>query len=320
MKFHLSPVVVNISILLILVLATLLRLINAESDPFWVDERGHLEVALSADISDLFTGVREHAAAAPLDYLLLRFYQRLTGAETRFELRLPYVFYGLLSVYLIYQLGRLIFNPIIGLIGAYTMSISAFHVYYSQEVRFYSLSALIGLLSTLLFLTAWKRPSWLRWVLWGFVCLLGLYTHYFLALVFFVQLGWLLANEFGKRPDPKSKLFKSLFLPCVVFTISLLAFLPWFLWAANAPLNNFPELGISFGQALFIFISALGPSLAFLVFSPFGVFFEKRKLASAEFVIRPFPRCLYCRQLSWVFLQRPPGNFCIAVLDPPEFG
>lgn len=290
MKFNLSATGTNLIILLILLLATLLRLINLEGDPFWIDERGHIEVALSDDISDLFAGVREHAAAAPLDYLLLRLYQGMTGAGTRFELRLLYVFYGVVSVYLIYLLARSIYNPTVGFLSAYVLSISFYHFYYSQEVRFYALSALIGILSTLLFLYAWKRGSWANWLFWGLVCILGLYTHYFLAFVFFGQLAWLGVNEL-RRWQKKGSL-SQLFRSGVAFGISLIAFLPWLVWAGNTPLSNSLGLGISFGEVTISFISALGPSVAFLVFSPFGVFSKKESWLLLVLIIFPF-LCVY---------------------------
>lgn len=288
MKFQLSEKVISLGIFTILTLGTLLRLIKLESDPFWIDERGHISVALSPTVTDLFAGVREHAAAAPLDYLLLRFYQRLTGAEARFELGLPYVFYGVVSIYLIYKLGRLIYNPVIGLLSAFSLSISFFHIYYSQEVRFYSLSLLIGLASSLAFISARNKPTWQRWLLWGFVCILGLYTHYFLLFVFCVQIGWLLFTEIRSIRKTKSAINLRIIQPGFTFAISCLTFLPWLIWAGNAPLSNSSHLGISFSQALMSFILDLGPSLAFLVFSFFGVFSKKESWLLLGMVLIPF--------------------------------
>jgi mannosyltransferase len=181
MNHQISRKTIAIWLALILSIAILLRLINLAERPFWTDEVGHLNVALSPSLIELFKGVQEHAAASPLDYLLLRAYQSITGSETPFELRLPYVFYGVVGIYLVYQLGKSLYNPATGLLNAFALSISVFHIYYSQEVRFYALSSLLGTVSTLAFLNALKKPSWSIWILWAVVNIAGLYTHYFFS-------------------------------------------------------------------------------------------------------------------------------------------
>ena len=54
-------------------------------------------------------------------------------------MRLLSVIFGILCVFLMYKIGRLIDNNRLGLVSAFLLSISCFHIYHSQQIRQFTL-------------------------------------------------------------------------------------------------------------------------------------------------------------------------------------
>lgn len=116
----------------------------------------------------------------PFYFLLLNLWRRVVG-ETVFALRFSGVVVGILAVPLLYVWAKRIDGYGVGLLAAFLMAISPFHVWQSQVLRNYGLLLTLNLLSVYgLFrfaLSAQKQGRWL--VLWAAAGLLGIYTHYF---------------------------------------------------------------------------------------------------------------------------------------------
>lgn len=66
-------------------------------------------------------------------------------AKNEFMLRLSSVIFGTFSILLIYYLGKSFFGRKAGLMSAFLLAVSPFHIYYSQEFRMYSLISLLTL-------------------------------------------------------------------------------------------------------------------------------------------------------------------------------
>ena len=126
-------------------LAIVWRFQTIEQRPLWFDERFTAkEVARASGFGDLW-----RAAAAddyqhpPLAYAPA--WISAHGAETPFRLRLPSALAGLASIGLLAALGTLLFERWTGLLAAFLMAISIYHVDFSQEARPY----MMGLALTL---------------------------------------------------------------------------------------------------------------------------------------------------------------------------
>ena len=118
----------------------------------------------------------------PFYYLSLWAWTQVAG-DGEFALRFLSVGCGVLSVSLIYVwLTRLIGRGA-GLIGAFLLALSPFHIYYSQDARMYTLVGALALLSLIFFgkILNDGRRRW--WAAWGAITLIGLSTHYFMGLV-----------------------------------------------------------------------------------------------------------------------------------------
>jgi mannosyltransferase len=135
-----------------------LRLLHLGSDSLWYDELVSAFLSGKA-IPDLIA----HTARdihPPAYYLLLHFWQSITrpvpGQGLEFLFAWPSLVWGMLLLPLIYALGRRLFDRQIATIALWLAAIHPFHIWYSQEVRMYTLGAFLGLLCL------WSLVKWGR--------------------------------------------------------------------------------------------------------------------------------------------------------------
>lgn len=137
------------AIVLVLLLSLLLRIVNLNQS-LWLDEA--ISVITARDLS--FFQLIKHFASAdfhpPLHSILLHFWGRIFG-WSEVVVRLPSVFFGVATVWLVYQIAKVTvakqFNSL-PLFSAFLMAIAPFHIYYSQEARPYVMATFLSCLST----------------------------------------------------------------------------------------------------------------------------------------------------------------------------
>lgn len=134
----------------------------------------------------------------PLYYLLLNGWTRVGGTSDA-ALRLFSVLCGLLTLPLLWLLGRELGQPRVGWTACLLFSFSHVAIYNSAEGRMYAMVWVLGSGLAWLTLRLSRRPDDLPiaslWVLAGAA---GLATHYFFAFVWLACLAWLLAVGRGR--------------------------------------------------------------------------------------------------------------------------
>jgi hypothetical protein len=98
-------------------------------------------------------------------------------------IRLPFLIAGMAGIICAYFAGAAAGGRVNGLIAAFLLTFSAFHINLSQEARYYAPLMLVYLLGIFLLYRCMRRGSPLHWTLYGIVLALGLLTH--LSMVFF---------------------------------------------------------------------------------------------------------------------------------------
>jgi uncharacterized membrane protein len=226
----------------ILIFGIALRLFRLNQQSLWLDEIGEGSVA-STPFPHFFSEVRYGAGAAPLDYLGVKLTLSLFGHGTT-ATRLWALLCGILVIFLTYKVGTEFFkNAAVGLIAALMVSVSAFLIFYSQEARFYSLAALLGLLNLWAFNRGFERDRRIDWLLFGLVVALGLYGHYFLAALVategvFLVAYWLWAAARARWSQTTLRRGAGQVGRFLVASIAgIVVFVPWLLFAAGGTLN-----------------------------------------------------------------------------------
>jgi len=157
----------------------------------------------------------------PIEYIITHFVYYYIGRSEGI-LRLPAVLWGVLSVATVYFLGKRMFDKTTGFLAAALLAILPSHIYYSQEMRPYNLAAFMIALTTLAFYHAVSRNTRGAWALYGITLVIGMYSHYYVAIVGILHGAYLVLMALVKRL-PWNRL-----LPYVIAAGAAgLLFLPW---------------------------------------------------------------------------------------------
>jgi len=216
---------------LIILTAFALRVFRLDFQSLWYDE------AFSAYLAqfDLATLTARTAAdiQPPLYYYLLHFWIALAGdpsaSSGEFALRFLSLFFGVLTIPLLYITARRLFDRAVAFIAALLVTISPLYVWYAQEARMYTLITFLLLLSSYALLRALAAPRrgthW--WIVFACANIAAVYTHYFAFAVIAFQLLYLAVSSFtvsGFRFNLKLETLKP---ATATFIAIFAAFLPW---------------------------------------------------------------------------------------------
>jgi len=183
-----------------------LRFYRLDAQSFWGDEALSSLIAASS-VSDIWSNA--FGSANPEGYyMLLHFWMSLAG-ETDLALRCLSALLGVLSIVLMYQLGKSFRSKRLGLWAAGITTVTPYHVFYSQETRMYMLLYCLTCITVLAYTRWWQgygRHHW--WIVYFLAAVAGLWTHFFagfvvaaLAIHFFLVRLW---PRFATTASPPS--------------------------------------------------------------------------------------------------------------------
>ncbi|HUW08346.1 MAG TPA: glycosyltransferase family 39 protein, partial [Anaerolineae bacterium] len=144
----------RLSLLLILLLAFALRLHQLGAQSLWYDET--VSVHLAGKPASSLVAHTARDIHPPGYYLMLRGWLLLSGYPSghadpdsqglEFTAAFLSVCFGILVTALVYLVGRALYDEGVALLASALIAASPFHIWYSQEVRMYTLGATLGLL------------------------------------------------------------------------------------------------------------------------------------------------------------------------------
>ena len=251
---------------LICCVGAVVRAHHLNTQSLWLDELAEGSAA-RLSLGDFFVRVRYHAGATPLDYLGVKLVTSVFGYSTVATRSWAYVL-GCAAVLMMYLVGSALFkSKTVGLVAAFMLALSGYHVYYSQEARYYSLWALMTLVSLYFFQRALEQRSRNGWLAFAVTVALTLYSGYFLALILLLEALYLFAYWAVLWVSIQFKL--SVLLEGVrqiawgagAFVLGSVLFLPWFFFAFFQQANTFwsgplPPLTFDRVQQIFVVLIA----------------------------------------------------------------
>lgn len=164
-------------LLAILLLAAGARLYLLGDQSLWYDESDRVFIASLPVLKIFPTMAEEGLHYLPLYFLVLKPFVVNPFSET--VARFPSVFFGVLGVALMAQLGRVGWGPRGGLIAALLLALNPFHIWFSRDASFYALVALSSVGTLYFFLRLLRAPRMRLWVGLTLFTSLGICTHYF---------------------------------------------------------------------------------------------------------------------------------------------
>ena len=197
MKFN-QKKIAYILLLVIVILGISLRIYDLDRS-LWLDE------AISVNSQQNF---QRHISNVYLPmhlyFVILHFFMFFGNSEI--IIRSSSVIFGILSIILMYKMGRLLFDRAReGLVGAFLLAISAMHIEHSQEARYYSLTTFLSLLSFYLLFKAVKEKKKKLWIGYILSTILAVLSHYYMIFIPLIQILFLIVMAIKNRNQLLSK-------------------------------------------------------------------------------------------------------------------
>lgn len=174
----------------------------------------------------------------PLHHFMLHYWQIWFGHDVPLDRDLSLIFF-VLTIPAVYMLANLSFSRSVAIFVAIMVAASPFLNWYGSEIRMYSLLTFLTVLNQYFFILLFKKRPVTAGTWWGYglTAFFGSFTHYFFALVLFVELLFFLLNRRLFPPDMIKKL--------IIIGIIIALFMgPWlyYVFSLKALGNSEPNL------------------------------------------------------------------------------
>jgi Dolichyl-phosphate-mannose-protein mannosyltransferase len=177
-------------LLLVLLAAFAVRMHHLDVAEFTGDE-GFSYVFNLNTLPEMVRKTLEMVEPHPIgSYVIQQLWTGLAGVSP-FGYRASSVFFGVIACALMFPLARRLGlsreHPWAPQVSVALFALNAYAVYYSREVRMYSILLALVLLSSYLMLRLLARPRWGVWAGYVLTSAAALYVHYYAGLVFVAQ-------------------------------------------------------------------------------------------------------------------------------------
>jgi 4-amino-4-deoxy-L-arabinose transferase-like glycosyltransferase len=221
-------------LLLFVLVAFGLRIYHLDYQPLRGDESFSIQFS-AHELDWLFPNIANVEPNPPFYYLLLHYWMAPLG-QSEFVTRFLSLLFGVISVPLIYRLGRAMGRPSVGALAAVLLAINPFQVWHAQDVRNYTVWPALSMASLVFLLLALRQGRLRHWVGYAGLALLSVYTHYYdLFLLFFQNLFFLALvirhRREKKMPWPQPGPPLRSWLATQAFLA--VAFVPWLIYGSS---------------------------------------------------------------------------------------
>ena len=154
---HISP---KTWLLFITALAFALRLYGLDTQSLWFDEILMVFLAWLSWYDGLVRLLGHGIQLTPLFHWVVKLW--LTVGDSDWLLRFPSLVFGVLTIPVVFQLGKTYFNTQTGLLTALVFAINPYQIWYAQELRLYVFLPFAAAGSMWMFAVLLRRDTKLR--------------------------------------------------------------------------------------------------------------------------------------------------------------
>lgn len=257
---------IYLNLFLITLFAFLIRFMCIDKpEGLWNDEYISWYISTQPLFSEFINAVFKNCHM-PFYYCYLKIWQFVFGSSD-FYLRISSLIPGVLSVISMFFVGKKLKDDNCGLLCALFTACSGFLVYFSQEVRFYSILFLFSSLSLLFTLNLIENQSRRNYILFCFSNILIMLTHT-IGFVF-VFFDFLFLFTLLKKQNKISN--KTIFLIIVATIVSMLPFAPFLYKTLTASYISQFWSDFSFTKLFFVFADYVSPIQINIINTPINV-------------------------------------------------
>jgi hypothetical protein len=189
--------------------------------PLWLDEILQLIETRDTSVSEMIAHLPRNSGAAPLGYLVQQATFKVAGYSV-FWARFPSGIFVSLTVFFVALLGAEL-----GLkrswVGAMLFAVFPLTLRYAAESRVYAQALFFSELATLFYLRMARAPTWAKAGAYWIALTAAAYSQPYSASVGLAHILWSVTCR-----DRKTTV-----LGGAAFTLSITAFLPWFIWSKD---------------------------------------------------------------------------------------
>ena len=202
-----------------------ITLFNVTNAAIWFDEAfsSYLIQFNYFDIAK-YTSTDVHP---PLFYWFLKSWTTLFGTG-EFGLRSMSIFFAVATIVVTFFLARRLFGRKVALVSLLFLTLSPMLVRYADEARMYTMVAFIVVSATYVLIKAIEAKQKRWWVFYGILVGLGMWTHYFVALIWLAHWAWHAWSTYSKGATFKvwwKKFFDKNWVLAHIVAVGV--FLPW---------------------------------------------------------------------------------------------
>lgn len=257
---------IYLKLFLITLFAFLIRFMCIDKpEGLWNDEYISWYISTQPLFSEFINAVFKNCHM-PFYYCYLKIWQFIFGSSD-FYLRISSLVPGVLSVISMFFVGKKLKDDNCGLLCALFTAVSGFLVYFSQEVRFYSILFLFSSLSLLFTLNLIENQSRKNYILFCLSNILIMLTHT-IGFVF-VFFDFLFLFILLKKQNKIS--YKTIFLIIGATSISILPFAPFLYKTLTASYISQFWSDFSITKLFFVFADYVSPIQINIINTPINI-------------------------------------------------
>ncbi len=227
--------IILVGLIFTLLVTMFFRFKGLTSQSYWLDEIWSAYISKpDRSFISMYSEVSKDVHP-PLFQIILWGWYHIVGFN-EYAGRFLSAIFGSLSVLAIFFLGKELFNKEIGLYASIIASVNWFLVYYSQEVRSYSLLFLMSIISYTYLVKMLNKHSKTNIFLYLISTICLMYTHFFGLIIIATQMFVVIYYVY-KEENEKKRLVVLASIIAMVFIVALLPLLPQIM--AKASLKSF---------------------------------------------------------------------------------
>lgn len=215
----------------------ILRFYHLDFNSLWLDEISTYKYSVGTfdNMWQMWTTGTDYAP--PLYFFLQHFVLSWLGVS-EWTMRLLTATFGVVTIPIIYLVGKEFWDKNVGLITAGLFTFSPFLIYYSQDARAYSMALMLVSAEFYFFLKAIKSENVKYWAAFGLFAGLAFWTHYYTAIFTALIFGYILVT-FILSIKENIKNIKPVLISAGVMTLVILpviiVMVPLFLQISSSP-------------------------------------------------------------------------------------
>ncbi len=200
-------------LLIATVIGLFLRLYNLGFNSLWLDEASTYTISVKS-LADIWQATAGGEFNPPLFYWMEHLMLQIGNNEVL--LRFIPALLGILTIPLVYFIGKEFIDRNVGIIAAAAFAISPFLIYYSQEARAYSMMLFFVAFAMVFYFRAQKKNDLINWTLFGVFSALAFWSHFY-AFVIIAALFLYLLIQISRFRGLQN--LKMLILGAIVFLV-----------------------------------------------------------------------------------------------------